>query len=227
MAKFGILREIWKWLQDQSHCTLSEMQKKRRVIAAKQQDLQRKQDLLFVDAKNVLKTNAECETKLLEMDKVCVGIDEACTLFGTLEVVMLEDFAKCKAVLLSAFIAACEFEDATKKWKVPNKGTVSDVNEGKKCKKMGQTLLLKWACDKHLSPVTAKIPNQVLFWIAKDEPSAAFDCSFVSNEGLTDFSATVEWCGDTYLAIESIENRGTIILIVILVTWWDSKTLVA
>jgi hypothetical protein len=47
---------------------------------------------------------------------------------------------------------------------------------------------------------------------------------FVSNEGLTDFSATVEWCGDMYLAIESIENP--IISIVILVTWWDSKILV-
>ncbi len=125
----------------------SEMQKKRRVIAAKQQDLQRKQDLLFVDAENVLKNNAECKTKLLEMVKVRIGIDEACTLFGTLEVATLEDFAMYKAALLSAFIAAREFEDATKKWKVPNIGTFSDVNEGKKCKKMGQTLLLKWAYD--------------------------------------------------------------------------------
>jgi hypothetical protein len=42
----------------------SEMQKKRRVAHChkKQQDLQKKQDLLFVDAENVLKTNAECKT---------------------------------------------------------------------------------------------------------------------------------------------------------------------
>jgi hypothetical protein len=55
---------------------------------------------------------------------VCIGIDEAHTLFGTLEVAKLEDIANWKAVLLSAFVAAREFEDATRKWKVPNKGLI-------------------------------------------------------------------------------------------------------
>ncbi len=186
-----------------------EMENKRAAITAKQQDLQRKQDLLFVDAENVLKTNTDCETKLLETVQARIGIDEARTLVGTLEVATLEDFAKCTAALLTAFIAAREFEDATKKWKVPNKGTVSDVNEGKKCKKTGQTLLLKWAHDKRLSPVTAKIPDRVEIVLPKMNLPPPSIVRFVSNEGLTDFSATVEWCGEAYVAIESIENLGS------------------
>jgi hypothetical protein len=42
--------------------------------------------------------------------------------------------------VLSAFVTACEFEDATKKWKVPNKGTVSDVNKGKNARRQERLL---------------------------------------------------------------------------------------
>jgi hypothetical protein len=93
MGKIGILREFWIFFKIKATVLKSEMQKNMRVIPAKQQDLQWKTGLLFVYAENVLKTNAECETKLLETFKVCIGIDEAHTLFGTLEVAKLEDIA--------------------------------------------------------------------------------------------------------------------------------------
>ncbi len=184
------------------------MHNKRRSIAAKQQDLQRKQDLLILDAENVLKINTECETKLVGTVEVRLGVNESRTLSDALAVATLDDFGKCKAALLTAFVAAREFEDATKKWKVPNKGTIGDVKEGKKCKKTGQTLLLKWAYDKHLSPVTAKIPDRVQIVLPKMNLPLPSIVRFVSNEGLIDFYATVEWCGKAYLAIESIKNLG-------------------
>jgi hypothetical protein len=67
---------------------------------------------------------------------------------------------------------------------------------------------LKWAHDKHLLPVTAKIPDQVEIELPKMNVLPPAIVCFVSNEGLTDFSATVEWCSDAYLAIESIKNLG-------------------
>jgi hypothetical protein len=67
---------------------------------------------------------------------------------------------------------------------------------------------LKWAYDKQLLPVTAKIPDQVEIELPKMNLLPPSIVCFVSNKGLTDFSTTVEWCGDTYLAIKSIKNLG-------------------
>ena len=186
-----------------------EMERKRAAITAEQRGLQRKQDLLFLDAENVLKINTECERKILGTVQARLGVDESRTVSDALAVATLDDFGKCKAASLAAFVAAREFEDASKKWKVPNKGSVSDVQEGKKCKKTGQTLLLKLAYDKRSAPVAAKIPDRVQIVLPKMNLPPPLIVRFVCNECLADFSATVDWCGMAYLAVKSIESLGS------------------
>jgi hypothetical protein len=65
-------------------------------------------------------------------------------LSDVLVVATLEDFMKATMSLLIASTAARKHEDATKKWKIANKGTVDDVRDPtKRCKKTGLIFLLQ------------------------------------------------------------------------------------
>lgn len=99
--------------------------------------------------------------------KLHLHINESMPLSDGLVVATLEDFVKATTPLLIASTAACKHEDTTKKWKVPNKGTVDDVRDlTKRCKKTGLIFLLQYLFEdlSHGTIIHASTGAKVRLW---------------------------------------------------------------
>jgi hypothetical protein len=159
----------------------------------------------LVSAENVLKGNTECEEKLKKTIQSRVGTQEAVTL----DIATLEDFEKPAAALLEAFVSARKFDDATKKWWVPSKGTAGNVRDpSKQCKKTKGPFLLEIAYEMRASPVIATVPDRPAITIPVMQIRPPSVIRFENSELLDDFAATEDWCTNAYFAIKSIENLG-------------------
>jgi hypothetical protein len=135
-----------------------------------------------------LKGNTECEEKLKKTIQSWLGTQEAVTL----DIATLVDFEKPTAALLEAFVSARKFDDATKKWRVPSKGTAGNVQDpSKRCKKTTKgPFLLEIAYKMRASPVIATVPDCPAITIPTMQIRPPSVIRFENSEYLDDFAAT-------------------------------------
>jgi hypothetical protein len=107
-------------------------------------------------------------------------------------------------------VSARKFDDATKKWRVPSKGTAGNVQDpSKQCKKTTKgPFLLEIAYEMRASPVIATVPDRPAITIPTMQIQPPSVICFENSECLDDFAATEDWCTNAYFAIKLIENLG-------------------